>query len=400
MAVVTLAQLQAEILDSVDMTGSGWPDSTQHTRKINRSISELWDLLVGQWENYFSTQATISTVATLDYVTLPDGHYPVGASACYKLLEVFYPYLGHSYQLVRMSQKEYQDWADSSTPIAAGEDLRYIQLGNQLVFQGLPGAVFDLTVWYVPQCPQLTSLILSNGEAFDNATWTKLDTARDVVTAYAAANPVDGRTNACSVKSFSTAGVHGVTGAGTLTAVNHNLSVYAKKGASAFDWLYLSSNTASANCYFDLYAGVVGTATASTGAIQDMGDGWFRCSMTFLGTAAAHTFQIGPAQADTDNSFAGGVTVVDCYLFGAQCVADSKPWVYADLTDSITWDVPFNWTNYVVWDVCSQLMAREESDYNYWMGRKMEARQLIQNAAMTRDLGKTTPYRNTYRRSR
>jgi hypothetical protein len=400
MAVVTLAQLQAEILDSVDMTGSGWPDSTQHIRKINRAISELYDLLVDQREGYFTERATVATVATLDYVVLPDGHYPVGMPACYKLLEVFYEDAGCQYEIARMNQKEYKNWATTVTPVTNGQDLRYLQMGNKLVFQGLPGAAFDLNVWYVPHCPQLSSLIISNGEAFDNATWTKLDTARDVVTAYAAANPVDGRTNACSVKSYSMNVAHGVTGAGTLTAVNHNFSVYAKKGASAFDWLYMSSNTAAASCYFDLDTGVVGTATASTGAIQSMGDGWYRCSMTFLGTAAAHTFQVGPAQADTDNAFVGGVTVVDCYLFGAQVVADSKPAVYSDLTDSITWNVPFAWTNYVVWDVCAQLMAREESDFNFWMGRKMEAKQVILNAAMNRDLGRSIPYRKTYGRTR
>jgi len=397
---VTLAQLKAEILDGVDMTNSGFPDTDQGTRKINRSLSELYDLLVNHHENYFVERCTIATSTTLDYIVVPDGHYPVGSPACHKVLSLWYPYSGRMYKLKTMSQQEYQLLASTDTDVSCGEDLRYIQLGNKLVFQGVPGSAFDLQLWYAPHCPELSNLLISNGEAFDNATWTKLDTARDVVTAYALANPVNGKTNACSVKSFTTNAAHGVTGAATLTAVNHNLSVYAKKGASAFDWLYVSSNTASASCYFDLDAGVVGTAAAATGAIQDVGGGWYRCSITFLGTAAAHTLQIGPAQADTDNAFAGSGAAIDCYLFGAQCVADSKPRVYSDLTDTIDWSIPFGWTNYTVFDVSAQLMAREESDFNFWMARKMEAKQLIESSAFNRNLGETASYSRTYGRGR
>lgn len=396
---VTLAQYSAEILDSVDTTSSGWPDSTNLYRKINRSRSELYDLLVSQHENYFGERATVACDTACDYIVLPDGRYPVTAPPCHKLIEIYYPYSGSQYKLERMTQREYETYAETNVDIVSGEDLRYILLGNRVVFQGYPGSAFSLSVWYVPQCPELSVLLVSNGEAFDAATWTKLDTARDVVTAYAAANPVNSKQTACSVKSYTSNVAHGVTGTATLTAANHNLSVYAKKGASAFDWLYLSSNTASASCYFDLDAGVVGTATSCTGAIQDIGSGWYRCSITFLGTAATHTLQIGPAQADTDNAFAGSGAAIDCYLFGAQLVADSRARVYQETTDTDDWGVPFNWSNYVVWDVCSQLMAREESDFNYWLTRKMEARQQIMSAAMSRNLKNPAKYGRVYGRS-
>jgi hypothetical protein len=255
-------------------------------------------------------------------------------------------------------------------------------------------------MWYVPLCPDLSTLLLANGEDFSAATWTKLDTARDVVTAYAAANPLTGRTNACSVKSYTTNVAHGVTAAVTLTAAMYNISVYAKKGASAYDWLFVGDSTLSAGCYFDLDAGIQGTATSCTGAMTSLGNGWYRCSITVTGTAASHTIQIGPAQADTDNTFAGSGTTIDCYLFGAQVCQDTQPKVYTDLTDTDDWQVPFNWSNYIVWDVCAQLMAREESDFQYWMARKMEAKAQIESAAMTRNLGNPTPYHRVSRRYR
>ena len=397
-AVVTLAQLQAEILDSVDMTSSGWPDSSQAIRKINRSLSELWDLLVSQHENYFVERATIACDTAKDYIVVPDGWYPIGSPPCHKIIDLYYPCSGRVYKLTRMNQQEYQRYAETNIDVVSGEELRYIQLGNKLVFQAYPGSAFDLTLWYVPHCPELSTLLISNGEAFGASTWTKLDTARDVATDYAAANPLTGRMDAGSIISYTTNGTHGVTTTATLTAAKYNLSVYAKKGASAFDWLYLASTTASANCYFDLDAGVVGTATSCIGAIRSIGNGWYRCSITFTGTAASHTLQIGPAQADTDNAFSGNATAIDCYLYGAQVVLDTQPAVYSTLTDRIDWQIPFNWSNYVVWDVCSQLMAREESDFSYWLMRKGEAKQQILDAAMIRNLGNPSPYHRVARR--
>jgi hypothetical protein len=396
MAVVTLAQLQAEILDSVDMTGSG-PSSTQFARKINRSLSELYDLLVMQHEHYFIERCTLTTDPACDYVYLPDGFTPVGSPPCYKLLNAYYPFDGREYELRRMNHQEYKLLADQFTPIVFGQNLSFILLGNQMVFQGFPGDSFELTLWYVPQCPQLQTLLLSNGDNLSQSTWTKLDTARDVVTAYAAANPLTGQTNACSVTSYTTNAQHGVTQAATLTAASYNLSVYAKKGASAYDWLYLGDNTSGASCYFDLDAGVKGTASGCIGIITDVDGGWYRCSITVTGTAASHTFQIGPAQADADKVFAGSGSTVDCYLYGAQLVQDTQPQAYSTVTDSVDWAVPFGWTAYIVNDVCAQLMAREESDPTPWLARKEEAKKLIVDAALKRDLGKAGRITRTWR---
>jgi hypothetical protein len=397
---VTLSQYSAEILDSVDMTNSGWPDSTQIYRKINRARHEMYDLLVGVNENYFTERATITCSTANDYVVLPDGWNPVGRPAALKLINLYYPYGGDVYELRPMNIQEYRSIANTDQSVVLGEELRYIPLGNKVVFQGTPGDAFQLTLWYVPICPDLTTLLLANGNDFSASTWTKLDTARDVVTAYAAANPWDGKTTACSVAAYTSNVAHGVTGTVTMTAAKYNISVYAKKGASAFDWLYLADNTLSASCYFDLDAGVKGTASSCAGEIVDVGGGWYRCSITVTGTAAAHTLQIGPAQADTDNAFAGDGSTVDCYLWGAQVVQDSRARVYSDVTDTDDWQIPFNWSNFVVFDVCAQLMAREESDFNYWMARKVEAAQQITSAAMQRNLGKAYKYMNVYRRRR
>src|SRR5512146_1498449 len=120
MSVVTLAQLQAEIVDGIDTTSSGWPDSTQSTRMINRSMSELYDLLVEQGENYFIEKATVATDTNLDYIVLPDGFYPKGKPKAYKLVDIYYPYSGRKYKLTRMNAQEYERYADTNVDIVSG----------------------------------------------------------------------------------------------------------------------------------------------------------------------------------------------------------------------------------------------------------------------------------------
>jgi len=125
-------------------------------------------------------------------------------------------------------------------------------------------------------------------------------------------------TNAVSLIADSTDGEHGLTQDVTLTAVVHTFSVFAKKGNK--DWLYLSDDTvATATAYFNISAGVLGTVGAGcTAYIENWGGGWMRCSITFTGTVAAHTFKIQSAHADTDNTFAGDGAAVNVYLFGSQ----------------------------------------------------------------------------------
>lgn len=398
MPIVTAAQLQAEILDNCDMTNSGWPDSTQHLRKINRSISELYDLLVEHWEAFLIERCTIATDTAYDWIALPDGYYPKGSPACYKPVDLYYSYSGELFKLRRMNREEYERLANTQVDVTSGEDLLYLPMGDRLVFQGYPGSAFNLTLWYVPECPQLATLLLSGGESLDSSSWTRLDTGRDIVHPHRVANPVDGRMGGNAIVAYTSNATHGITQAVTITAAAYNLSCFFKAGAKT--WAWLGDSTLSAGCYFNLSTGVVGTATSCTGAIEDWGNGWYRCNITVAGTAVAHTFCVQAADADTDATFAGDGSTISLYAWGAQLVQDSVPSAYRALTDSIDWQVPFAWTNYVTADVSAQLLAREESDASYWVQRKMEARQLIINAAVTRNKGNPVKYQRVYRRGR
>jgi len=161
-------------------------------------------------------------------------------------------------------------------------------------------------------------------------TWAKED-AGDVVTADALAAP-DGTTTADSIAGDATDGVHGISQDITVTAASWVFSVYAKPGDK--DWIQLVDSTvANADCYFDVANGTKGTAGAgATGGIISVGGGWYRCYITYTGTAAAHTHVLRPAHADTDNDFSGDGSTKNTYFWGAQVELGTYPSSYIPTT--------------------------------------------------------------------
>jgi hypothetical protein len=193
---------------------------------------------------------------------------------------------------------------------------------------------------------QRTNLCLQSA-AF-GTTWTTID-AGDTVSADASTAP-DMQVTADAIIGDSTDGQHGVTQNITLTAAAYTMSVFAKAGDN--DFVVLENATiANGAAWFDLSTGSVGTTQAGVSAtIEDWGDGWFRLSITFTGTAAAHTLQILSAAADNDDTFAGDGAAVNMTLWGAQVELGSKPTSYIPTTtatatriaDVLTYDITGN----------------------------------------------------------
>lgn len=190
---------------------------------------------------------------------------------------------------------------------------------------------------------QSTNICLQS-ETFDNATWTKTDVT---VTANALAAP-DGNTTADAIVPSVAAGTHFALQAITLTAASHQFSVFAKMGAQRYLGLFLS--VLSNGIMFDLQAGTVGTkfdsAANVVGKIENYGNGWYRCTAQFTGTAVSWNHQLFLSNADwannatATNNFTGDGVTVGCYLFGAQVEVspqDTNPSSYiATTTASVT----------------------------------------------------------------
>jgi hypothetical protein len=162
--------------------------------------------------------------------------------------------------------------------------------------------------------PQRTNIQL-NSQSFDNATWGKTNSA---VTANQIASP-DGYVNADKLDETATNGIHQLEASRSVTSGStYTMSVFAKKGERNFVRLYEDSYSNSA--YFNLNTGAIGTVSGptATAKIEDYGNGWYRCSVTYTETANNYgRYRIAIAKQDAEASYAGTASN-GIYLFGAQ----------------------------------------------------------------------------------
>lgn len=116
------------------------------------------------------------------------------------------------------------------------------------------------------------------------------------------------------------------------TSTAYTASVYAKKDQLSFIKLVGITFTTPANggVWFDLDNGTVGTEeTGYSGFIEDAGNGWYRCSMTFTTDAADTSGRVYIYACENGSS-----TTVDLdgtssiYIYGAQLEAGSTPSSY------------------------------------------------------------------------
>ena len=128
-------------------------------------------------------------------------------------------------------------------------------------------------------------------QEFDNATPWNPTTAVTVV-ANAIAAP-DGTLTADRIVETAGTNNHQLihSSASYLTGETYTVSVYAKAGER--NWLAIQSINATVADWFDLTNGVVGTS-ANGGVITPVGNGWYRCSITFVknATAGGPTFSL------------------------------------------------------------------------------------------------------------
>jgi hypothetical protein len=172
-------------------------------------------------------------------------------------------------------------------------------------FDPVTGECLGRSVW-----ESRTNLLLRS-EEFDNAAWTKTETT---ITANQIIAP-DGTLTADKLIATTSSGTHFVVNSATVTAASHTLSIYAKRGE--YNWLFLRNHTISLQASFDLLNGVTGTIGAGlTASIQNIGNGWYRCSITFTGTAAAHAFRVYVASSDNTTFTGDGYSGI--YIWGAQ----------------------------------------------------------------------------------
>jgi hypothetical protein len=187
-------------------------------------------------------------------------------------------------------------------------------------------------------------------EAGGTRPWINVDTT---ITTDSTVAP-DGATTADLVIADATSALHGRRQGYTgTTNATYTYTVYAKQGAGTYDFaIQVASNTATAafnagnrvTARYDISAGTVisiGTGVGNTsgvsGTITPAGNGWYRCSFTFIPdtTGANAGFTVGFVSIDPAQVPALGWTgdgSSGAYVWGAQLEAGAFPTSYIPTT--------------------------------------------------------------------
>jgi len=176
----------------------------------------------------------------------------------------------------------------------------------------VPRLNYDLVNGVPSECPSLllepqSTNLLTYSEDFSQTDWVKSGSSINI-------NQIvspNGSLSADELVEGSGNGTHNVyDGAGTIGNVE-TLSVFAKKNTRSF----IALQGGNSSCYYGLENGTVSTETNSTGKIEDFGNGWFRCSMTF--TRASNTNNYIYVAISQSQAFYQGDGSSSVYIWGA-----------------------------------------------------------------------------------
>ncbi len=91
----------------------------------------------------------------------------------------------------------------------------------------------------------------------------------------------------------------------SVTAQTYTQSVLAKAGELSFVYLQFFDGVSDKQAWFNLATGTTGTVNNATSRIQNVGNGWYLCSMTFTSAAATNNARFGVSNANGVRSWAG-----------------------------------------------------------------------------------------------
>ena len=145
----TRATLRTGARQRADMEDTTFVSDAELNTWIEDARSELHDLLVTQYEDFYANIDTITLVNGQENYALPTDYY--------KTLAMFYISGGLRYELERFNLHELADYANDRVPLlASGEHLLYRIIGNEVYFEPKPADASTVEHWYVPHVTALT----------------------------------------------------------------------------------------------------------------------------------------------------------------------------------------------------------------------------------------------------
>lgn len=146
MRTITLGELKQKSRERADMVNSQFVKNSELVGLINDSITDLYDLLVDTYEDYYIKEQSLTTVFGQDTYSLPDDFY--------KMRGVDYFLSPTEFLSVRPFQFTERNIFNRSlvyeSSYNAESRLRYRIVGNNIKFIPVPDVQKEIKFWYVP----------------------------------------------------------------------------------------------------------------------------------------------------------------------------------------------------------------------------------------------------------